>query len=303
MNVEHEHAPAFLTPMPLDRLVQMLQRSGDTFTQRLAAAWLLDNRNREEALKPLAVALIGSERVASLDFGELPGSVSFQGAVEHPATRLGYACDILFGQVPCEPKHHRLMASLDPQTLVTEVVAEVDVNPSRPPNSFKKHSDPRGWETNASTFFKTSRLCTLANGDFTVTPAPSTIGDTDYDALLMEVVSLGFAPGFPLDSLNVLNVTCRPKGAKPNFHVSLFACLELLLGLSWSRGGLDVDRGEFSAEETDRATHLRGTKVARFAERQVMDVPVGRLLNYFAPLSLAALMSVLIFGGACYDPD
>src|SRR5262245_18756292 len=58
MNAEHADAPAPLTPMPLDQLVQVLQRSGDTFTRRLAAAWLLDNRNREDALKPYAVTLL-----------------------------------------------------------------------------------------------------------------------------------------------------------------------------------------------------------------------------------------------------
>jgi hypothetical protein len=302
MTDEHEDAPESLTPMPLNRLVQVLQSSGDAFTRELAAAWLLDNRDREDALKPYAAALIGSERLARFSFGDLPGSVSFEEASEHPNTRFGHACDVLFGLARCEPKNHRLVASLDPQTLVTKVVAEVDVNPSRPPHRFKKHSDPRGWETHASLFFKRSRLCTLENADFTMHPNPSTIGDNDYDGLLLEFVSLGFAPGFPLDSLNVLNVTCRSQRHTPNFQVALFACLELLLGMSWSRGGLDVDSGEFSAEATDRATHLRGTKVARFAEREVLGIPLGRQLNYFAPLSLAALMSILIFGGACHDP-
>jgi hypothetical protein len=301
MNDEHEDAPESLTPMPLNRLVQVLQASGDAFTRELAAAWLLDNREREDALKPYAAALIGSERLASFQFAEKPSSVSFLGPPASQETRFGHACDVLFSQARCEPKNHRLLVSLDPQTLVTRVVAEVDVHPSRPPNRFKKHSDPRGWETHASLFFKTSRLCTLENADFTMHPNPSTIGDKDYDGLLLELVSLGFAPGFPLDSLNVLNVACRSQLNTPSFAVSLFACLELLLGMSWSRGGLDVDSGEFSADATDRATHLRGTKVARFAERELLGIPLGRQLNYFAPFSLAALMSILIFGGACHD--
>lgn len=303
MNEEHDDAPASLTPMPLDRLVGVLQASGDAFTRDLAAAWLLDNRDREEALKPHAARLIGGERLAMFSFGDLPGSVSFQEGYAPPDTRFGHACDVLFSQASCQPKHHRLVATLDPQTLVTNVVADVDVSPARPPNRFKKHSDPRGWETHAAMFFKTSRLCALQDGDFAMHPKPSTIGDKDYDDLLLEFVSLGFAPGFPLDSLNVLNVTCRSQRQAPNFKVSLFACLELLLGMSWSRGGLDVDRGEFTAEESDRATHLRGTKVARFAERHVLGIPLGRQINHFAPFSLAALMSVLVFGGACHDPN
>ncbi len=303
MNEEHADAPAALTPMPLDRVVQVLKESGDAFTRDLAAAWLLDNRAREDLLKPHATELIGATRLARFNFGERPGSVSFEAGYAPAETRFGHACDVLFAEAACQPKHHQLVASLDPQTLVTSVVTDVDVNPTRPPHRFKKHSDPRGWETHASMFFKTSRLCALKSGDFEVHPKPSKIGDKDYDDLLLELVSLGFAPGFSLDSLNVLNVTCRSQRPAPNFAVSLFACLELLLGMSWSRGGLDVDRGEFSADESDRATHLHGTKVARFAERHILGLPVGRQLNYFAPFCMAALMSVLIFGGACHDPS
>ena len=39
----HEGAPPFLTPMPLDRMVDVLHSSGNDILRVLAAGWLLDN--------------------------------------------------------------------------------------------------------------------------------------------------------------------------------------------------------------------------------------------------------------------
>jgi hypothetical protein len=302
MTAEHEDALPFLRPMTLERIVSVLKTYGDSITQSFAAAWLLDNVERATQLRPYAVQLVGEEKLR-FDFGNLPRSVSFSGASELRPSRFGLACDRLFEHLDCTPTNHRLLASLDPQSLVTRIVAEVDVDSrSRPPSAYRRHSDPRGWETHASLFFKTSRICRLEDGDFATIPNPPDIGKEDYDGLLLEHVSFGFAPGFPMEGLNVLTVGCRSQDrCRPNFHVSLYASLEMLLGLSFSRGGLDVDSGEFIAEAGANGTHLRGTKVARFSERQVLGFPVGRKLNLFAPLCLAVLMSVLIFAGACYD--
>ena len=149
---------------------------------------------------------------------------------------------------------------------------------------------------------KNPRVCDPVSGDFQTRPNPPVIGNADYDGLLLEQVSLGVAPEFPIDSINVLNVSCGSQKATPKFDVSLHACLEMQLWLSWSRGGLDVDSGIFETTVVAGKTLLRGTKVARFTEREVLGQPIGRLVNYFAPFCLAALMSTLIFGGACHDP-
>jgi hypothetical protein len=107
-----------------------------------------------------------------------------------------------------------------------------------------------------------------------------------------------------MDALNVLKVNCASIDPVPHFDVSLYACLETTLGISWARGGLDVDRGRFRADPANvgTSTQLLGTKVARFTDRNVLGLRVGRSVNLFAPFCLGALMSFLIFGGACYDP-
>jgi hypothetical protein len=221
-----------------------------------------------------------------------------------PQTRFAYACQKLLGSTPkCAPTDHWLGVWFDPRTLVTDIEASVVVQ--RGPHAYRQHADPRGWERNAALFFKKSERCDAVAGDFQTRPNPPVIGDEDYGGFLLEHVSLGVAPGFPIDSINVLNVSCGSQKATPKFDVSLHACLEMQLWLSWSRGGLDVDSGVFATTDvagiTD-STLLRGTKMARFTEREVLGQPIGRLVNYFAPFCLAALMSTLIFGGACYDP-
>jgi hypothetical protein len=306
-NELHDGAPPFLTPMPLERVVEVLGSRGNDLTRILGAGWLLDNPLRVETLGPYANMLLRDEERSRIAFpADLPGSVSFDPRkpdwIDHTEnvepTRFGYFADQLLGTTPCGPTQHRLAAWLNPQSLVTNVVAMVDVT-GRQPAHYQKFADPRGWETNASLFFKESKICRLVDGDFATRPNPSTIGDTDYNGLLLEHVSLGFAPWFPMDALNVLNVDCGATRSSPTFKVSLHAGLETDLGLSWARGGLDVDSGEFSARPAGSSTRLLGTKVARFAERDVLGLPIGRLLNLFAPFSLAALMSILIFGGAC----
>jgi hypothetical protein len=315
----HEGAPPFLTPMPLDRMVAVLEGSGNDLLGVLAACWLLDNPKRAEKLKPYAARLIERERIEQLDFDEeLTGSVSFTARPDIeaakisqtrfsyaiPQTRFAYACEKLLGNTPrCAPTDHWLAVWFDPHTLVTDIEASVVVQ--RDPDAYRQHADPRGWERNAALFFKKSERCDEVAGDFQTRPNPPVIGNADYDGLLLEHVSLGTAPGFPIDSINVLNVSCGSQKATPQFDVSLHTCLEMQLWLSWSRGGLDVDSGVFEttavAGSTQR-TRLRGTKMARFTEREVLGQPIGRLVNYFAPFCLAALMSTLIFGGACYDP-
>lgn len=308
-NTLHDGAPTFLTPMPLDRLVDVL-RSRDTDLARVfAACWLLDNPNRAEMLEPYATLLLGPATRGALVFPErLRGSILFSapppidpGSI--PETRFAYACNMLFGGTACAPANHLLGVWLDPGTLVTTIEASVDVNAThRPPGRFRKHADPRGWQTNAGLFFKKSERCDLVDSVFQTEPNPPKIGDTDYSGLLLEEVSFGVAPEFAIDCVNVLNVNCHSQNPRPNFDVSLHACLEANLGSSRSRGGLDVDSGVFSATPVADTTRVRGTKVARFAERELLGQRIGRQLNYFAPFCLAALMSTLIFGGACHDP-
>jgi hypothetical protein len=307
----HQGTPPFLTPMPLDRMVDVLDRNGNEILRIFAACWLLDNPKRAEKLKPYATQLLEHEKIQQLDFGEKVGSISFTARPDMetekiPQTRFAYACDMLLGGTPvCGPRNHWLGVWFDPRTLVTDIEAMVTVQ--RRPDAYRQHADPRGWERNAGLFFKKSERCDAVAGDFQTRPNPPVIGDQDYGGFLLEHVSLGFAPGFAIDSINVLNVSCGSQKATPQFDVSLHACLELQLFLSWSRGGLDVDSGVFettpvAGSTVAGSTRLRGTKKARFTEREVLGQPIGRLVNYFAPFCLAALMSTLIFGGACYDP-
>jgi hypothetical protein len=306
-NIVHEEAHPFLRPMPLDRLVAVLTTSGDDLSRVLAACWLLDNPNRAERLTPYADLLLGPN--VRLNFDErLRGTIAFTGPPEIedgkiPQTRFAYACNMLFGGTPCAAANHLLGVWLDPRTLVTTIEASVDVDATqRPPGRFRKHADPRGWQTNAGLFFKRSERCDLIDAYFQTQPNPPKIGDTNYDGLLFEEVSFGFAPGFPIDCINVLNVSCESQDPRPTFSVTLHTCLEAKFGSSRFRRGLDVDGGMFAATPGIGFTHLRGTKVARFTERQLFGQLIGRQLNYFAPFFLAALMSTLIFGGACYDP-
>lgn len=291
--------------MPLDDLVNVLGRTGDEFLQVLAGSWLLDNPDRAELLRPHAAKLLGAEKLERLKFPRaLPGSIAFAKLPEFengniPQTRIAFALDTLLDSAPCAPSDHLLGVWFDPDTLVTAVDASVTV--ARPPNKFREHADPRGWERTAGLFFKTSQLCDPVAGDFQTRPNPPVIGDQDYAGLLLEHVSFGFVVGLPIDTLNVLNVDCNSQKYTPGFDVSLRACLETQFWFSWSRGGLDVDNGMLSTADVTGKTRLRGTKMARFTERRLLGFPVGRLLNYFAPFSLAALMSVLVFGGACYD--
>jgi hypothetical protein len=305
-NQEHMRPPAPLRPMPLDRVVETLVQSGNTLARVLAGCWLLDNPSRVERFEPHIAGLIGAKARDAIRFEPgMIGSISFDGpiTVERP-TRFAYACGLLLRDNICNPENYQISVSLDPRSLVTRVEASVDVDLlRRPPDKFRMHSDPRGWERNAPLFFKESRLCAMHDGDFETEPTPPTIGDRDYDGLLLEHVALGFAPGFPIEAINVLAVRCRShQKSTPHFDVTTHTCLETILGPSWSRGGLDVDSGMFTATEVNGATRLLGTKLARFTERQVLGVRIGRQMNYFAPFCLAALMSTLIFGGACYDP-
>lgn len=183
-------------------------------------------------------------------------------------------------------------------TLVTNVEASVEVK--RPAAQFRPIADPRGWEVNAPLFFKESKICHLLDGDFSSVPLQFPLGDRHYVGLLLEHVSLGFSPGSPIDAVNVLAVYCDPTAPSPTFGVSLQASLETLLGISFERGGLDVDSGKFLTTDVGGGfARVSGTKVARFAEREVFGFPFGRELNYFAPLCLAALMTTLVFEGAC----
>ena len=305
-NSLHDGAPPFLTPMSLDRLVEVLINSGDVLARTIAGCWLLDNPDSANRLNGHATTLLSQEGRGSLVFGTRPGSILFgsTGNEAHEQTRFAYACDKLLPNITsCDQKEHDIRVTFDVPTLVTSVEAAVSVDGmKRPPDKFRQHADPRGWERNAPLFFIESRLCALTDGDFETRPNPAVIGDRDYDDLLLEFVCFGFAPGFPLDAINVLNVGCGSARNEPHFHVTLHACLETFFGLSFSRAGLDVDRGAFSATEEDRRTRLTGTKIARFTEREIFGRRIGRQLNYFAPFWLAALMSILVFGGACYDP-
>ena len=157
----HEGAPPFLTPMPLDRLVDVLERSGNGILRVFAVCWLLDNPKRADKLKPYATRLLERERIEQLDFGEeLTGSISFTPrpnieAEKIPQTRFAYACEKLLGNTPkCAPTNHWLGVWLDPHTLVTDIEASVVVQ--RDPDAFREHADPRGWERNAALFFKKS---------------------------------------------------------------------------------------------------------------------------------------------------
>jgi hypothetical protein len=309
--VRHADAPPVLNPMPLDQLVEVLQRDETDlthFVRVLAACWLLDNPSRAERLDPYATALLGPTRGQLIFPDGLRGSISFvqppiieSGTI--PRTRFAHALNTLLGSSECAPANHLLGVWLDPATLVTTIEASVDVNATqRPPGRFRTHADPRGWQDNAGLFFKKSERCDLIDSVFQAYPNPPKIGDTDYGGLLLEHVSLGFAPGLAIDCVNVLKVKCESQNPRPSFEVSLHACLEANLASSYSRGGLDVDSGIFVAMPVDGMTRVRGTKLARFTERAWFTQPIGRQLNYFAPFCLAALMSTLIFGGACYDP-
>lgn len=304
----HREAPPFLKPMPLDQVVDVLRSSRDRTAGVLAACWLLDNPQRAAKLVRYAAALIDlDEPMMPLIPKELLGSISFdstpkvRGLLE---TRFAYAYNALRGSA-CNGRKYRLDVSFDPYSLVTNVIASVEVN--RPASDFQKIADPRCWEDQAPLFFKESKLCDLADGDFGTRPNPGQLPAPPppkypYGERLLEHVTLGFAPGFPLDAINVLKVDCDSTAACPTFNVSLHACLETLLGPSFARGGLDVDGGTFLAEAdpTDpNWTRVSGTKRARFTEREVLGSPIGRLVNLFAPFCLAALMSMLVFEGAC----
>jgi len=286
--------------MPLDRIVNILGQSGNDVARIMAAAWLLDNPARAERLTPYAAALIGS-RSAEIDFGDRPGSIVFASAPEllPQPTRVAFACERLLRSAVCRPTNHQILVAFDLDTLVTSVIATVDV--PRPASDFSPLADPRGWETKAPLFFKHSQRCTLHEGDFATEPNSGPVGGHNYTGLLLEHVSIGLTPEFPIEAINVLTVNCGARDPSPSFSVTLEACLETRFGLSWSRAGLDVDRGRFVVNQSNGLAHLEGTKVARFTERAMLGFPIGRLMNLTAPFCLAALMSTLIFAGACHD--
>jgi hypothetical protein len=65
-----------LTPMPLERVVEVLGSRGNDLTRILGAGWLLDNPLRVETLGPPNMLLRDEER-AGLRFQPNCGSVSF----------------------------------------------------------------------------------------------------------------------------------------------------------------------------------------------------------------------------------
>jgi hypothetical protein len=292
----HLEAPPFLTPMPLHRVVEVLRRTRDPAARVLAGCWLLDNPQRADQLVPYAAALLGPG-TTDLDFGARPGSLSFDGTCELTETRFTHAYATFHDQ-DVSRRNHKLNVWLDLSSLVTHVEASVEVN--RPAKDFEKLADPREWETRASLFFKVSKLCDLVDGRFETRPDQKV--NKPYQQLLLEHVSFGLSSGFPLDSINVLHVNCNPTSKSPTFNVLLHTCLETRFGLSFALGGLDVDGGEFRVTETADGdgvwTELFGSKQARFTEREVLGVPAGLELNYFAPFWLAAFMTLLVFEGA-----
>ena len=245
----------------------------------------------------------GKRSWAPFNSAKCQGTVAFSGRPTEEAprrTRFAYAYETLRGAA-CNARNHRLEVSFDPNSLVTNVRASVQVQ--RPAADFRALADPRCWENRAKLFFKESRHCGLVSGDFETRANESPLVPRTYEGPLLEHVTLGFSPGFPLDAVNVLSLDCDPNGTSPTFTVSLHACLESLLGLSFGRGGLDVDGGTFLAEAVTGDpgwTSVSGTKAARFTERDLLGVPIGLTVNYFAPFCLAALMSVLVFEGACF---
>lgn len=304
----HDRAPFFLQPMPLDEAVRVLANQTERNVRLHAAAWLLDNPAREDELLPYAKRLVERDgaRLVALP-KELPASISFDGAPQDigtlQPTRFGYAYSALL-QGACERREYRLHVRFDPYSLVTRVRAAVEVQ--RVPTDFQILADPRGWEDSAGLFFKESKLCNLAGGDFEIQPDTSATGSKAYNDLLIEHVCLGFSPAFPIEGINVLRVDCQPLLASPRFDVSLYSSLETKMGLSVERGGLDVDGGTFAADLVEPAdptglpwTRVSGTKTARFTEREVFGWPAGLWVNRFAPFCLAPMMAALIYEGAC----
>jgi hypothetical protein len=298
----HKEAPDFFDPLPLDEVVSTLWGTGDRFTRELAACWLLDSQAREATLKPYAAQLLRQDLPREPLFPpNVPDSISF-GQIPKDGhlceTRMSLACAALLSATNCTRHDYRIRASCDPYSLVTSVEASVQVQ--RPAVDFQQLSDPRVWAERAPLFFKESKLCQLVECDFVTVTAPFPPGSKAYRHPLLEHVTLGFSPLFPIEGQNVLAVTCDPLKQDPEFNVSLYASLETLMGMSYARGGLDVDGGRFLASRIEPdLTKLSGTKLARFSERELFGYPVGRWANLFAPFMLAPFMATMVFEGAC----
>ena len=144
-----------------------------------------------------------------MDFGErAPGSISFTAEAlseRNPADALRVSLRPTLRGLSCAPNNHLLWVELNPRTLVTSVMTTVEVNRAA---SYQQARRSARLVRNAPLFFKKSEICHLQDGDFSTVPNPTKTGNANYRELLLEQVSIGFSPGFPIDSVNVLNVDC-----------------------------------------------------------------------------------------------
>jgi hypothetical protein len=312
-------APYVLKPLSLEEVTEHLERETDPVVKNHGAAWLLDapEQATQERLAPYVQRIVGdrypSVRNLRGNVGSIlpPGNVPDPDAI--PSTLFAEALKLLsppaahLGAPPCNRTNWRLQAAMDPRTLVTHVVASIDVD--RAPSDFNVIADPQNWKRAGPMFFKQSDLGVFAHGKFAADPHPPAPGSTSYplpgrpEPDLYELVTMSWNPFFPLNGRNVLRAKyqrCPPGGNFCQMDVSLDTSVSTVIGASAVRGGLDVDSGMFKAERTSATTtKLTATKNARFTERELCGLKLGFWLNLFAPYVLGPWLALLVYDGAC----
>lgn len=214
----------------------------------------------------------------------------------------------LGGNRRCDRENFGFVIRFSTQTLVTSVRASVDVE--RPYADFNSIADPQDWKRNVPLFFAESDLGRFDGNEF-VPQGGMTRPDGTYDRLLLrERVSLSINPLFPILGQNILVASHKRKPEAPTcsegcgMEVSLYVSESTTIGASTAKGGIDVDDGSVSAVVLGpTSTRLFGSKRARFTERSLCGIRLGRALNWFAPFSLGPWMALLVFEGACFEVD
>jgi hypothetical protein len=210
----------------------------------------------------------------------------------------------------CKRENFACQISFDPETLVTQVDAQVDVN--RAPLDFTVLADPSAWTEESPLFWQRSDLGDFTGGTFVSDSPQPAPGFGPYNNRgLFEAINLSWNPFFPLTGNNVLRATHGQLGhgilplkgqCTASMHVSLDLSLDTTIGFSQARGGLDVDSGAVeirSLDEPGTQTRLRASKRARFTERVVCGVRLGPWINMFAPFFLGPWIATLVYEGAC----
>ena len=336
----HERPPYVLRPMSLDSAVEYLASDREPRLRVHAAAWLHDNPVRHslraagarpfdsyirrllgegfaDGLKEVfsrqpteagksSVRWDGRHaRLAADDQGKADTQVLPAGVVR---SRYSMAVDWLTHQLGlgCKRRNFAIEVSFDTQTMITSVIASVEVE--RPADAFSTIADPQNWKRYVPLFFSESDLGTFVGGTFVPGGVVIAPNGTYAGEKLKEQVNLSLNPMFPMAGSNILVASHSRSSARTigtsacGMRVSLYFSEATTIGASYEKGGIDVDDGGLDAVIlNDGWTRLISTKHARFTERVLCGIPLGRWLNWYAPFSLGPWMALLVYEGACFQ--